>query len=95
VPLVRTIVVSALYFVFVLLLVRFVVDLVMSLRPGFRPRGAVVVLLELTYTVTDPPLRALRRVIPPLPVGNISIDLSFIVLIIVVQVLIQVAQRRL
>ena len=46
--------------------------------------------LELAYTVTDPPLRALRRIIPPLRLGNVSLDLSFIVLFISAYVLIDV-----
>jgi len=46
--------------------------------------------LELAYTVTDPPIRALRRVIPPLRVGNAAIDLAFMVLIIAAFILISV-----
>ena len=46
--------------------------------------------LELAYSVTDPPLRALRRVIPPLRLGNVAVDLAFIVLFIAAYVLIAV-----
>ena len=53
---------------------------------SWRPHGIVLVLLEMIYTVTDPPLKALRRVIPPLRLGSISLDLSFLVLIIAVQI---------
>jgi YggT family protein len=85
---------SVLWFVllvFLLLLIfRLVMEYVFMLARSYRPTGLVAVLLELCYTVTDPPLKALRRVIPPLRVGRVSIDLSFIVLFIVVQILMRV-----
>ena len=77
--------------VFLLLLIfRLVMEYVFMLARSYRPTGLVAVVLELCYTVTDPPLKALRRVIPPLRVGRVSIDLSFIVLFIAVQILMQV-----
>ena len=77
--------------VFLLLLIfRLVMEYVFMLARSYRPAGVVAVLLELCYTVTDPPLKALRRVIPPLRVGRVSIDLSFIVLFIAVQILMSV-----
>jgi YggT family protein len=79
-----------LYAIVGLLLVRLIMDYVMMFARNFRPSGAVAAVLELAYSVTDPPLRALRRVIPPLRLGNISVDLSFIVLFISAYVLITV-----
>jgi YggT family protein len=77
--------------VFLLLLIfRLVMEYVFMLARSYRPTGVVAVVLELCYTVTDPPLKALRRVIPPLRVGRVSIDLSFIVLFIAVQILMNV-----
>lgn len=77
--------------VFLLLLIfRLVMEYVFMLARSYRPTGLVAVVLELCYTVTDPPLKALRRVIPPLRVGRVSIDLSFIVLFIAVQILMNV-----
>jgi YggT family protein len=73
-----------------LLLVRLIMDYVMMFARNFRPSGAVAAVLELAYSVTDPPLRALRRVIPPLRLGSVSVDLSFIVLFIAAYVLISV-----
>ena len=85
---------SVLYFallVFLILLIfRLVMEYVFMLARSYRPTGIVAVALELCYTVTDPPLKALRRVIPPLRVGRVSIDLSFIVLFIAVQILMSV-----
>ena len=77
--------------VFLILLVfRLIMEYVFMLARSYRPAGPVAVALELCYTVTDPPLKALRRVIPPLRVGRVSIDLSFIVLFIAVQILMNV-----
>jgi len=71
-----------------LLLLRLVMDYVMMFARNFRPTGIIAAGLELAYTVTDPPLRALRRVIPPLRLGQFSLDLSFIVLFIATYILI-------
>ena len=79
-----------LYAIVGLLLVRLIMSYVMMFARNFRPSGVVAAVLELAYSVTDPPLRALRRVIPPLRLGNFSIDLSFIVLFIATYVLISV-----
>lgn len=77
-----------LYALIVLLIVRFVMDWVMILNRSYRPAGAVAAALELAYTVTDPPLKVLRRAIPPLPLGRMSLDLSFIVLWVAAGILI-------
>jgi YggT family protein len=77
--------------VFLLLLVaRFVVEWVMQLARHWRPGGLVAAGLEVVYSATDPPLKLLRRVIPPLRLGGISIDLGFIVLFFVVYILMSV-----
>lgn len=73
-----------------LMFLRLVMDWVMVFSRNFRPTGFLAASLELAYSVTDPPIRALRRVIPPLRLGNAAIDLAFIVLIITAYVLIQV-----
>lgn len=77
----------------VILIARIVFDYVFMFAREWRPRGIVLLIVEAVYTVTDPPLKALRRVIPPLRIGGISLDLAFLVLFILVQVLIQVASR--
>jgi YggT family protein len=79
-----------LWFLAGLLLVRLIMDYVMMFARNFRPSGGVAAVLELAYSVTDPPLRTLRRVIPPLRLGNFSLDLSFIVLISAIFILIAV-----
>jgi YggT family protein len=57
----------------------------------WRPTGFVLVLAEAIFTVTDPPLKFLRRFIPPLRLGMVALDLSFMVLFIVVLILLEVA----
>ncbi|SDE52374.1 YggT family protein [Auraticoccus monumenti] len=64
----------------IVLLARLVLSWVPMFSPQWEPRGPVLVVAELVYTLTDPPLRFLRRFIPPLRVGQVALDLSFIVL---------------
>ncbi len=75
---------------FILLIARLVVEYVMMFARQWRPSGVVAVGLEVVYSVTDPPLKALRRVIPPLRLGNFSIDLGFMVLLFLVYILMYV-----
>ncbi|MFL6238414.1 MAG: YggT family protein [Actinomycetes bacterium] len=81
--------------VFVLLLARLVFDYVFVFARRWRPSGPIVLLLEAIYSVTDPPLKALRRVIPPLRLGGLSLDLGFLVLIIGVQIIANVVAPQL
>ena len=77
--------------VFLLLLIfRLIMEYVFLLARSFRPTGVVAVALEVAYSVTDPPLKALRKVIPPLRIGQVSLDLGFIILFIVVRILMTV-----
>jgi YggT family protein len=87
---VATIALYMLYIFLGLLIVRLVVDWTMVFARNWRPAGAVAALLELAYSVTDPPLRALRRIIPPLRLGSFALDLAFIVVFVVVGALISV-----
>ncbi|MFM5904994.1 MAG: YggT family protein [Micrococcales bacterium] len=69
---------------FWVLLGRFVLDLVLSVNPRWRPRGLGLVIAELVMTLTDPPLRFLRRFIKPLRLGAISIDFAWTILVILI-----------
>ncbi|MGW7353815.1 YggT family protein [Streptomyces sp. Z26] len=80
----------ALYCFFLILLFRLVMDYVFQFARSWQPGKAMVVVLEGTYTVTDPPLKLLRRFIPPLRFGGVALDLSFFVLMIIVWILINV-----
>ncbi|MFC8597525.1 MULTISPECIES: YggT family protein [unclassified Isoptericola] len=72
------------------LVVRLVFDWVQFFARDWRPRGVMLVIAEAVYTVTDPPLRALRRVIPPLTLGQVRLDLAFLILFIGTSILQQV-----
>ena len=74
----------------ILLIFRLIMDYVFMLARSFRPQGPFAIALELTYTVTDPPIKAVRRVLPPLRVGNISLDLAFMVVFFVTYILMSV-----
>ncbi|GAA2727794.1 YggT family protein [Streptomyces nogalater] len=76
----------------VILIFRLVMDYVFQFARSWQPGKAMVVVLEATYTVTDPPLKLLRRFIPPLRLGGVALDLSFFVLMIIVYILISIAQ---
>ena len=54
---------------------------------SWSPSGPILVLLEVVYSITDPPVKALRRVVPPLRLGTVALDLSFIIVLIVALVL--------
>jgi YggT family protein len=72
---------------FYVLVGRFIIDLVRSLNPAWRPKGLILILAELAFTVTEPPLKFLRRFIKPIRFGMLSFDLAWTVLFIVVIVL--------
>ncbi len=74
---------------FVLLIARLVFEYVFMFAREYTPTGPVLVIVEAVYTVTDPPLKLLRRFIPPLRLGGVAIDLSFLVLIILVNLVIR------
>lgn len=79
--------------VFLLLLVfRLIMEYVFMLARGFQPNRVLAVFLELAFSATDPPIKAVRRVLPPLRVGNISLDLGFMVVFFVTYILMNVVQ---
>jgi YggT family protein len=61
---------------------RFVLDFVAMLAREWRPRGLLLILAELVYTITDPPVKAVRRVVPPLRAGGVAIDFSWTIVLI-------------
>ncbi|CAN7473396.1 YggT family protein [Knoellia sp. LjRoot47] len=69
---------------------RLILDWIRVFARDWRPRGVVLVLAEAVYTLTDPPLNALRRVIPPIRLGGASIDLGFLVLVLGLYLLIAI-----
>lgn len=84
---------TALWLYLLVLLARFVLDLVQMLSQDWTPKGPLLILAEAVYTLTDPPLKLLRRIIPPLRVGGVALDLSFLVLLIGLQLAISIVNR--
>lgn len=81
-------VVYVLIYLFVLtLFARFVMSWVLAYGRRWQPGRGAAAALESVWTVTDPPLKALRRVIPPLRIGSVSIDLAALVLLVMLFVL--------
>ncbi len=74
----------ALFLFWLLLMARVVVEFIRSFSRDWHPRGITVVLLEAIMTVTDPPVKLLRRLIPQLTIGAVRLDLSIMVLLLLV-----------
>ncbi|EYT64355.1 membrane protein [Dietzia sp. UCD-THP] len=70
-----------------LLLARIVVEMIASFSRGWSPRGVLAVVLEWLFTITDPPVKALRKVIKPVRLGQVSLDLSVLVLFVIIIVI--------
>jgi YggT family protein len=71
---------------------RLVIDYVQIFSRSWSPSGGVLVIVEGIYSLTDPPLKFFRRFIPPLRLGAVSLDLSFIVVIILLQIAMGIAR---
>jgi YggT family protein len=82
---------TLLWLYWLILIGRLIFDFVQIFARSWQPRGPILVIAEAIYSVTDPPLRFLRRFIPPLKLGGVQFDLAFLILIIAVQILINVA----
>lgn len=74
----------ALFVFWLLLIARIVIEFIRSFSRDWHPRGPTVVILELIMSLTDPPVKLLRRVIPQLTIGSVRLDLSIMVLLLVV-----------
>jgi YggT family protein len=68
---------------FLVMWARLVVDWVRALQPSWRPRGAALVVAEAAYTITDPPIKVARRIIPPIRVGGAHLEFSWSIVMLV------------
>ncbi|WP_439936314.1 YggT family protein [Nocardia sp. N13] len=73
-----------------LLWIRFIVDWVQVFARQWTPHGPLLVALEGVYSATDPPIVALRKVIPPLRIGSVALDLSFLLVMVAAWLLLNV-----
>lgn len=84
-----------LFFFQIALIVRIVFEYLRMFARSWSPRGPILVLAELIFTITDPPLRFVRRFVPPLRLGAISLDLAFLVLFFGISILMNWVPRLL
>ncbi|MHB0927862.1 MAG: YggT family protein [Candidatus Nanopelagicales bacterium] len=70
-----------------ILLARIIIEYIMMFARSWQPRGLVLMLVDLVFQITDPPMKLVRRFVPPLRLGQVSLDLAFLVLFFGVQIL--------
>ena len=75
-----------------LLFVRFIVDWVQVFARSCQPHGPILLVLESVYTVTDPPIMFVRRFVPPLRLGSIALDTSFLIVIVACYLLLYIVR---
>ncbi|MEX5267577.1 MULTISPECIES: YggT family protein [Kocuria] len=85
--LVLSIVYLAVHVLYIALLGRLVLDWVQMFARGWRPKGMALVAASTIYSLTDPPMKALRRLVPPLRFGGVALDLGFLILVFAVSIL--------
>ena len=88
---VASVVYVALTIFFILMWARFVLDLARVFARQWRPRGFGLVLAEAVFTVTDPPIKLVRRIVPPLRVGRAALDFAWSIVMLVCIILISVS----
>ncbi len=90
------VVLTYLLWIYLLVLIgRMIFGWIQAFAREWRPTGFILVIAETIFTLTDPPLKFLRRYIPTVRLGTVALDLSFMVLFIVVLILLDVAVPRL
>ncbi|EKA62139.1 MULTISPECIES: YggT family protein [Janibacter] len=87
---VRDVLHLVLYIYFLVLIGRLVLDWIQVFARQWRPKGVILVVAEAIYTLTDPPLNAIRRVVKPIRFGGVAIDVAFLLLILAVSVLLSI-----
>ncbi|MDN5631230.1 YggT family protein [Glutamicibacter protophormiae] len=85
--LVLSIVYLVVHVLYIALLGRLVLDWVQMFARSWRPKGLALVVASAVYSVTDPPMNALRRLVPPLRFGGVALDLGFLILVFVISIL--------
>lgn len=79
---------AALLIYLLVMWVRFIVDIVQVINRQWRPKGFVLVVTELAYVLTDPPLKLVRRLVPPIRAGGMALDFAWSIVMLAVIVLI-------
>ena len=82
-----SVVYNALVIFIICMWVRFLIDLVRTLRRDWRPRGFVLVLFSIVIAITDPPLKFVRRFVRPIRLGAVAIDLAWTIVLLAAVIL--------
>ncbi len=77
-----TILYWALQFFVYAMFARFIVDFVMSINRGWRPPAILMPVVDFAFTITDPPLKFVRKFVPPLRLGVVALDLAWTIVLI-------------
>ena len=78
----------------IILIGRMIFSWIQMFARQWVPTGIILVIAETIFTLTDPPLKFLRRYIRPLRIGTVALDLSFMVLFFVIIILLDVVVPR-
>ena len=89
---IASIVYLVLWLFLALMFIRFIVDWVQVFARSWSPTGVVLVVLEIVYSITDPPIMFFRRFIPPLRLGSVALDLSFMIVLVICYLLLILAR---
>lgn len=84
---------TILWLYWLVLIIRVIFDLIQTFSRDWQPKGVLLLIAEGVYTITDPPLKLLRRIIPPLRMGPVAFDIAFLVLLFGLQILISIISR--
>jgi YggT family protein len=94
VDIVRTVLTYVLWLYLLILIGRLIISWIQAFSRDWHPTGVILVIAEVVYTATDPPLRLLRRYIPTVRLGTVALDLSFMVLFLVILILLDAVVPR-
>jgi YggT family protein len=73
-----------LYLYLLIVLARVIVEMTRQFARSWRPAGVAAIGIEIVYVATDPPVLALRRMVKPVRIGSISLDLSILILLLAI-----------
>jgi YggT family protein len=90
---VATVIYIAISLFIVVMWARLIFDLVASFSRTWRPRGAWLVIAEAAYVVTDPPVKAVRRIVPPLRIGGVQLDFAWSIVLLAAIIVSSIALR--
>ena len=74
------------------LIARIIIEMIQSFSRQFNPPRWFMVVAEPLFVITDPPVKALRSLIPPLQMGGVALDVSVLVLFVLLSILTRILQ---